>query len=277
MKNEAVRSFDAEEVKKACNGMLPTEVYSMIYEAACSAHETLFVEVGTAHAAGTVSLAMGLRDSGRNGKVYTFEKIVGGSREAFGGMDENIEIIKRNLKAFGVDELVHLTIGDVAETAGVVPDDISIGLLCLDADGAIDRDFGLFFDRLAAGAPIIIDDLRDHTRIKRLGRSGLSHRLLVDQKHRLTFRLIEVFRRYGLVEGGEIHGTDTWFGYKGAGRFADMPQEEIIQTYRSLIFTETSLSFVPLRGLLAESLRNVLPTNLVTRLKSFERGDLPPF
>ncbi|MGI3212209.1 class I SAM-dependent methyltransferase [Roseovarius tibetensis] len=272
MTKDAERSFDADEVKRICNGMLPPDVYVAMYEAARCAPETLFVEVGTAHAAGTVSLAMGLRDSGRNGKVYTFEKIVGGSREAFGGMDENIEIIRQNLKAFGVDDFVHLTIGDVAETAGVVPDDVSIGLLCLDADGAIDRDFGLFFDRLAANAPIIIDDSRDHTRIKRLGRSGLSHRFIVDQKHRLTFRLLQEFQQYGLLNNGEIYGTDTWIGRKGESHFANIPSENILGVYRSLVFTETTHSFVPFRGLLAKGLRKTLPTRLLTRLIALETG-----
>lgn len=273
--SEADRIFDPRVVKRICNGLLPIEVYSAMYEAAKSAPEVLFVEVGTAHAAGTVSLAMGLRDSGRVGKVYTFEKILGGSREAFGGIDKNKEIIKKNLKAFGVDDLVHLEIGDVAETADAVPKDKPLGLLCLDADGAIDRDFGLFFDRLSEGAPIIIDDSRDMTRIKRLGRIGLSHRLIVDQKHRLTFHLVNVFLHHKLITEGVMHGEETYICRKGSGVFADLPSGMIMDAYRSLIFTETTLSYVPFRGVLAKILRSIFPKPIIERLKSVEHGDQP--
>ena len=261
-------------MKAICNGLLPIEVYSAMYEVAKRAPEKFFVEVGTAHAAGTVSLAMGLRDSGRVGKVFTFEKITGGSREAFGGIDKNKGIIKKNLKAFGVDDLVHLEIGDVAETAAAVPNDKPLGLLCLDADGAIDRDFSLFFDRLSEGAPIIIDDSRDMTRIKRLGRIGLSHRLKVDQKHRLTFHLINIFLHHKLITEGVMHGEDTYICRKGSGAFADLPSEMIMDAYRSLIFTEATLSYVPFRGVLAKILRSMLPKPIIERLRSFERGDL---
>lgn len=65
--------------------MLPVEVYQRLYEAALAAPDRNLVEVGCAHGAGTVCLAAGLRDSGREGRVYTFEKIVGGTREAYGG------------------------------------------------------------------------------------------------------------------------------------------------------------------------------------------------
>jgi hypothetical protein len=265
--------FDAEKVKRICNGMLPTEVYSALYEEAYHAPKEIFVEVGTAHAAATVSLAMGLRDSGRKGKVYTFEKVIGGSREKFGSIDENTEIIKRNLQTFNVDNLVVLTIGDVAETADVLPKDITIGLLCLDADGAIDRDFGLFFNRLANEAPIIVDDSRDYTRIKLLGRSGLRHSLFIDQKHRLTFRLLEKFRLYDLVKDGKIHGTDTWIGKKGAGQYANIGREDVLNVYRSIIFTEASFSFMPFRSVLAKIFRTILPATLITKLRTIERGN----
>ena len=97
-----------EEVRKACNGMLPLHVYERIFETAKTSSGTTFLEVGTAHAAGTVCLALGLQASGRAGKVYTFEKILGGSRERYGDYDENIAIIRNNLAEFGVADTVEL-------------------------------------------------------------------------------------------------------------------------------------------------------------------------
>jgi predicted O-methyltransferase YrrM len=273
MTSRNVRRFDALEVKAQCNGMLPPEVYHAMYEAACGAPAPVFVEVGTAHAAGTVSLAMGLRDSGRMGVVYTFEKITGGSREAFGSVEENIKIIKGNLSAFGVDEIVRLNVGDVAATCGVVPQDTRIGLLCLDADGAIDRDFGLFFNRLVNDAVIIVDDMRDHTRMKFLGRKGLGGSFRVDQKHRLTFKLMDLFRHHELIDAGAVFGTETWIGKKGPGELFDVPSNSILEVYRSLTFSEADMSLVPFRGQVTKLLRRLAPEGTIERLKRFERGD----
>ena len=265
--------FDASKVKKNCNGMLSDTVYSAMYRTALMALTPLIVEVGTAHAAGTISLAHGLRERVSDGKVFTFEKIFGGSREAFGGIDENVSIIRNNIAAFGLTETIELVVGDVAESASVVPRDSEIGLLCLDADGAIDRDFRLFFDQLAIGAPIIIDDVKDRTRVKRTGRMGLSHGLIVDQKHRLTSRMLALFKSYNLIDEGDIKGSDTWFGQKVGGKFADVPTEEILNVYRSLTFTEAKLSIVPLRRVVTPVLRKALPASAVARLKLIERGD----
>lgn len=271
--NPDKRIFDALEVKARCNGMLPHGVYRAMYETARDAPAPVIVEVGTAHAAGTVSLAMGLRDSGRKGVVYTFEKIIGGSRERFGGIEDNISIIQSNLAAFGVDSFVQLIVGDVAETCGIVPADAAIGGLCLDADGAIDRDFQIFFDRLLAGAPIIVDDMRDQTRLKLLRRKGFSGHFKVDHKHQLTYRMMKLFQEHSIVISGRILGKDTWFGQKGPGKLDDLPLGAVLQVYRSLTFAEARTSLVPAREALVELVRLVAPESLVAWLKRIERGN----
>jgi len=273
MTEENRMEFNAEVVKKCCNGMLPPDVYQAIYDAARNAPEPVFVEVGTAHGASTVSLAMGLRDSGRKGKVFSFEKIVGGSREAFGDVEENIKIIERNLAVFGVEDLVHLTIGDVVDTADIVPKEERIGLLCLDADGAIDRDFGLFFNQLVPSAPIIIDDVRDSTRVNLIGRVGINARLKIDQKHKLTFRLMELFRNYNLVDDGVVLGFDTWVGRKGTGQWAELREAEMLEVYRSLTFSEAKVSLIPARKNLGRALRRVAPANVIAKLRHIESGE----
>lgn len=265
--------FDVSAVIQRCNGMLAPAAYEAIYSAARSAPTQSFVEVGTAHAAGTVCLAMGLRDSGRTGKVYTFEKIIGGSREAFGSMDQNVQIIKSNLDYFGVSDLCELIIGDVSELASRVPSSERIGLLCLDADGAIDRDFRLFFSQVAEGAPIIIDDVQDMTRVKVVGRERLHAKCKVDLKHRLSYRLVELYQRKGYIDDGEIFGYGTWVGSRKNGNFEEVTADDVLSVYRSLTFTNASVSMIPMRDKLAATLGTVLPKNLLERLKSIETGD----
>lgn len=262
--------FDAQAVIQRCNGMLAPDAYEAMYHAAKVAPTSTLVEVGTAHAAGTVCLAMGLRDSGRTGKVYTFEKIIGGSREAYGSVDRNIEIIKGNIEHFGLSDYVELLIGDVSALAGRVPMDEQIGLLCLDADGAIDRDFRLFFDRVAPKAPLVIDDVQNMTRIKRVGRRGLSASFKVDLKHRLSYRLVQLFQEKNLIDRGRYYGYGTWVGNKHTGRMADVMPDEILAVYRSLIFSNAAVSLIPMRDKLASTLGPLLPRSLVARVKSME-------
>lgn len=266
-----IQAFDASAVKERCNGMLPVEVYQRIYEVAVAAPAGNLVEVGCAHGAGTVCLAAGLRDSGRAGTVYTFEKIFGGTREAFGGIDENVRIIRGNFEHFGLADRIELLIGDVEDRAQEVPSDVPIGLLCLDADGAIDRDFALFYDQVEEGAPIIVDDVMDRTRVKPIGRTRLNRSLKVDQKHRLTFRLLDLFRDKRLLDAGEVRGSDTWFGRKSPARFADVDPREILRVYRSMTFTDAAISLVPMRDEIAATLGKILPRATIEKLKNLER------
>lgn len=265
-------SFDPYEVQKKCNGMLSPEVYRAMYEAARAAPMPFIVEVGTAHAAGTVSLALGLRDSGRKGHVYTFEKIVGGSREKFGGVNENVHIIEENIAAFGVSDIVKLIVGDVADRAFELPQEGTVGLLCLDADGAIDRDFQLFYSRLDDEAIIIVDDVANYTRVKQIGRNGLRRKLRIDQKHCLTYRLLELFRRLHLVNDGEIVlNSNTWFGRKGSGQLENLTAEDIIRVYRSLIFTDAALSPISIRERVGPLLQKNLPVEMFRWLRTVEQ------
>lgn len=266
--------FDAQTVKNACNGMLEPEVYDEIYRSAMKAPIPVIVEVGTAHAAGTVSLASGLRDRFRKGKVITFEKIVGGSREQYGSVDENLKIITENISRFELEDFIEVVIGDVSDHSDVVATYDKLGLLFLDADGAIDRDFGLFYDRLIEGAPIIIDDILPRTRVKRGGRKGVSTRIKIDQKHRLGHQLLSLFRDFDLVDRGQIFGSNTWFGHRSVdAQFSDVPTEKILNAYRALTFTEATLPILPFRSQLGALLRTVAPQSIILKLKNIERGD----
>jgi predicted O-methyltransferase YrrM len=169
-------------IKWRCNGMLHERVYEAIYEAAASAGEGVFLEVGTAHAAATVCLALGKRHGKYvpDDKIYSVEKIIGGSRSRYGGVEENLAIIRDNLSHFGVDEQVELLIGDVEQVANLVPAAQGISLLMLDADGHIDRDFFLFYNSVNPGGRIIIDDYADAGRLARTR----GRKVKVSLKHR---------------------------------------------------------------------------------------------
>jgi len=236
---DAAKASNAEidalmaEIRSRCNGMLRASVYRAIYEAGYQCGGGTLVEVGTAHAAGTISLALGMQASGHQGSIYTFDKIAGGSRDAFGDIETNRRIIEGNLAHFGVSHLVKLCIGDVADNVDKVPAHAPINLLMLDADGRIDRDFQFFFKRLAAGAPVIIDDVVEVVRVNRLNRK----RYKVDSKMKLSFLLLRHFIHQGLITPGRVIGA-TYFGHAPDPAAKDVDLEGILAVYRELVFSE---------------------------------------
>ena len=237
--------FSPEAVKRRCNGMLPSSAYRRIYDAAARSEVPTLVEVGTGHAAATVCMALGLKDSRGSGKVYSFERAEGGSRAKFGGVNENTQIIQANLDHFGVGSLVELVIGDVAVVAHRVPADCEIGMLMLDADGRIDRDILLFYDRMIEGCAVIIDDVANRVRLGRRA-DGL---YVVDQKHRITHLLLEAMVDRGLLSRGEIT-QEIYFGEKLDGNAQDLLPETVLDAYRQLVFGEASLTRRSLKSLL---------------------------
>lgn len=226
---------DFEEIKLACNGMLSPEVYREIYRRAGESTDGDLVEVGTAHGAATICLALAMGDSGRH--IHSFERITGGSRERFGGIERNLAIIRGNFERYGVKDRVHLIVGDVRDKYAEVPGDRPLALLMLDADGSIDRDLALFYNRLQPGAPIIVDDCVDLVRIKYLqGRS-----VRVDLKHKLTHELVEYFVAAGMIERETLLGG-TFFGRKPEqAEEVDFSRLDIVGQYRKLVFNEALL------------------------------------
>lgn len=259
--------FDAATVKNRCNGMLPRHVYQKIYDTALRNSGGSFIEVGAAHAAATVCLASALRDSMRDGKVYSFEKIMGGSRERFGDFATNQRIIEDNLSHFGVRDRVEMTFGDVRECAGKVPPGDGYGLMMLDADGRIDRDFGLFFNMLRPGADVIIDDVADYVRAKRKSGVAPIQIFRIDQKHRISALLVDLFERKQFIRGGKTN--QTWFGTKVGGRFDATILPDVLDCYHNLVFADARYNMLSggVTGKAMNKMRRILPASTWARLR----------
>jgi predicted O-methyltransferase YrrM len=207
-----------------CDGMLSPAIYQHIYEAALASEGGLMVEVGTAHGAATVALALGLRDSGRSGRVVTFGR-------------ERSDIVKRNLREFGVEHLVEVVTGDVGYTASAVPHSAKISVLLLDADGRIDRDFIEFFNRVVTHGVVIIDDCVDVVRLHRTGFTSMA----IDAKMRLTYLLLSHFKSKGIISMG-CQLRHTYFGEKLCNFPYDFDLADILEVYRQLIFTSAKVT-----------------------------------
>lgn len=234
---------DFSDIKKYANGMLPIATYNRIYDYAKEVQGNI-VEVGTAHGAATICLALALTDNAS--KVYTFEKIFGGSREKFGNAEENLKIINSNYEKFKIADRVNQYIGDVVDESKNINDLKEISLLMLDADGRLDRDFSLFYDRLKPGGYIIIDDCDDRVKVK-----FTRFKLRVDLKHKLTHKFIEYFESMNYLEKVELIGN-TYFGRKPieSKTVKDISILDTSNVYSSLIFTDVDLVSVMIKRML---------------------------
>jgi predicted O-methyltransferase YrrM len=195
------------------------------------------VEIGTAHGAATIALALGARESGRPFRVYTVDPFSGkySSRTRFGSVEENVAFVRQQFRSFGVDEHITLVVGDSRSLVQELGDQSSVGFLLIDADGRIDRDLELLFDRLDEDAVIVIDDIDDKTFIHQT-----DGRMVVDQKHRIAYLLTAQLLNQGfLTEQVRIGGTGFYAKGKPAASAARIA-EIALSAYRELVFADVA-------------------------------------
>ena len=151
-----------KEIRKVTNGYLPPDTYRQLYTEAINAHDGVFVDIGPAQGGSTISLALGLHDSGKIGPIYSIDCFCNSAAlQSWHDQKLNVNVLRDNLNRFGVLNLVNILAGRVEDVQQEIPEDCRIGLLFIDADGALDRDFNYFFNRLVDHASIVIDDYVD--------------------------------------------------------------------------------------------------------------------
>jgi len=228
-----------KRLKKQTRGMMHYDAYMRFYEEVLQFPDLDVVEVGGAGGAGSISLAWGLRDSGKSSRVLVVEKCRGGSRTAGGTYKANLDALMDRFGEFGVRDFVQvfphsLTFENAHEAVAMLGTE-QISALVHDADGRIDRDFLFFWPLLIDGGLIVVDDYDDCFQAKRMPDGSMR----VYGKKALTVRLLDQFRDWGLFEKrGEIQGAV--FGVKPPGadfsrfdrRFCEKLVEENAQECR---------------------------------------------
>lgn len=154
-----------ERLRRATGGMLETRTYRALYKAARAAPDLDMVEIGAASGTGTIALAWGYRDQGHRSRILAVEKCEGGSRTRLGGHADNLAILTGNLARFGVSDTVHLfterlDLNRADDVYARIQTDEIAGFIH-DADGRLDRDFTLFWERTVPGGLIVVDDYDD--------------------------------------------------------------------------------------------------------------------
>ena len=241
------------KAKKAARGLMPAATYRRLYETAARSEGSTFVEIGTYCGAATIALALGARASGRPVNILTADLLRPGVGMEGGPAAEKIAGLKRIFAAFGVEEairFVHGTSGELVAEA----DPKRVDLLLLDGGGKIEADLALLWDRLAPGCPIVIDDVSGTVHVRRS-----RARAIVDQKHRISKLLADLFSEAGLLlPEGETEGTG-WFRKGDAERTADEIRLLALPAYHSLIKAEVGASELGPIALARAAFRRIRP------------------
>lgn len=249
----SLKSFNPIDIKKKANGMLSIDVYREMYHVAQEApQDTIILEIGTAHGAGTISLAHGALNKN---KVVSIDKITGGSRDKFGTLEENKSIINNNFKFFGVEKIINFYVGTSTEIAPKLTEKLKLSVLVIDADGAIDRDFELFYNKLLPGSTVIIDDYSDYVRIKKDKKN-----IRIDQKFKLTYMLVSFFEKANLLEKKKVI-DNTYFGIKPKNQKenVDFSRYDFRPIYRYLTFASNK----------SPSLVSNIKSNIIEQISQF--------
>jgi len=204
-------------LKADARGMLHPKVYRELYHLARGLPDQDIVEIGGAAGAGSIALALGIRDSGKAARVIVIEKLEGGSRLDIGTRWDNLHLIEQNFSNHGVREQICLFPHELTfENGGGVKALVrnsTLAALVHDADGRVDRDIFLFWNLLRENGSIVIDDYADSPAKFRPVSSRYPSGGI---KNVLTFRLTNLMIDWGLIEVVEIVGN-TLFGIKPPG------------------------------------------------------------
>jgi predicted O-methyltransferase YrrM len=140
--------------------MLHSETLYLLRSLAARTKDAI-IEVGPYIGGSTIALGRGLQVGG-GGPLISVE--MGGSYPSHAlPTNDIITDLKSNVDAYGLTSVVHIIEGfttDAAVDAAVnrILDGRTIGLLFLDADGHVERDFDFYRDRLSRGSILVYDD-----------------------------------------------------------------------------------------------------------------------
>jgi predicted O-methyltransferase YrrM len=254
------------------NGMLPFEVYKELYHLAAQGSGGTIVEIGTAHGAGTIALCLGALSAGKEPRVFTVDRFEGrySSRTAYGGVVDNLEIVRNNFRSAGVDRHVQIFAGSSSDFATQQSLE-RIDVLVLDADGRIDRDLINFADSLSDDAAIVIDDYDSRAHFS----SRADGSTYIDLKHVITKLLLDKYASAGLVDITRICHS-TAFCRRKTGSHWDKRQmaDMALECYRELVFTDFDRNTIA--KWLRQRAKSNIPAWLLRRIRDYRTARMKP-
>jgi hypothetical protein len=218
-------------IKIKTNGYLSSEVYYTIYKYGKQAPEGHAIDIGPAQGGTTISLAHGYRIARKNQKwkVFSIEKGLTSGALATKNVNINAQILTSNIRHFWLDNRVEIIMKYSHEAFMDKGIPCPLSTLSIDADGALDRDFQLFYNTLLPDSKIMLDDygnIIDRQAQSRLQMSteeidtylraqGLQSfkKLNPLGKRFTTFKFVNYLIKHGFIKKDTIVGR-TFFGIK---------------------------------------------------------------
>lgn len=244
------------KIKKITRGFLAPEVYREIYLNALNAPPGNIIDIGPAQGGSSISLCLGIKEAGNeNSKVYSIEK--GEGSDALASKEKNINesVLVSNIRKYGLAGFSEVLMGDVKEVSHMVPSPMPVSGIFIDADGALDRDFNLFFNQMTDNAFVIIDDyineINEFARnnylkwktqeemdnyVKRKGAANFVDLCPLGKEY-TTYRFVNYFLEKELVVKEKIIGQ-TFFGRKRTGAAFTEKHYEEMRVIRNEILDE---------------------------------------
>ena len=243
-----------KEIKNRTNGYLDANVYKKIYDRALQVPEGVAFDIGPAQGASSISLSLAARDGKRLHKVYSMDVFKNSAAlKSYENVEENIKVHYDNLKFYGVEQF------DEARVVGrdncLMPEvKEMVSVLFIDADGALDRDFENYYNRLSEGAVIVIDDcertinLQSRTRflkwqsdtqirafLKSLNMKALEEYAPLGKQY-TTYRFVKYFKEHHFIDECTMV-DDTLFARKPANAsvFTDQTKKDLLAIRKEIV------------------------------------------
>lgn len=241
------------EIKKLTNGFLAPEIYYEIYRQSLQASEGDIIDIGPAQGGSSISLAFAVNENEKLGHIYSIDRFRGsGALADVDNIENNLNKLNENLMKYGLEKY------DTAVVAG--RDEIEkktgnnkISVMFIDADGALDRDFRYFYNRMASGGFVIIDDYEKVLNLQAvriflkwrtqnqinvfLENEGLDQLCMYAPlgKHYTIYRFIEYFKEHGYINViKNIDGTIFAVKPDTAPRFTEDTWKELMDIRKDI-------------------------------------------
>ena len=155
-----------EEIKKITNGYLDTTVYQEIYNSALQASNGVVIDIGPAQGGSSICFAMAASENKEIKKIYSIDRFKGSNALIdYYSIENNIKQLYINLKKYNLQDYVKTIVVGVDDIKKSIENE-PIAILFIDADGAIDRDFELYYNQIREEGLIIIDDYEEKINIQ---------------------------------------------------------------------------------------------------------------
>jgi predicted O-methyltransferase YrrM len=176
------------------------DVLALLYHFSAYGHGAV-LELGAFVGGSTIAMSWGLRDAGRNAPLICVE-LGGALQHPTHGSEDIVRDLKRNLTNEAHNDCIRLIVGDsrASPTFAEVTSSLGgrkVGLIAIDSDGLVDRDWAVYRGSLSSGAYVVIDDYFSPGNV---------------DKEKVTRAAVDQLQENGSLECLGLYGWGTWVG-----------------------------------------------------------------